>query len=752
MAQPLEEVPFTEVTLRDDFWSKRLETNRNVTLWHNIEMCEKTGRVANFLRAAGKQQGTHEGFVFNDSDLYKVIEAASYSLMTHPDPKLEAKLDEWIAIIAAAQQPDGYLNTYYTLKAPDKRLTNLKDNHEFYCAGHLIEGAVAHHQATRKRSLLDIAIKFADFIDQRFGEGKRHDVDGHEEIELALFKLADATGQGKYRKLGEFFVRERGQSRAGRKPYGPYHQDTIPVVQYESVIGHAVRQMYLACAMTDMALTGHDDMRPALARMWSDMTTGKLYITGGVGARHDGEAFGEAFELPNESAYAETCAGIGSALWNHRMNLLTGESKHADEVERVSYNGFLSGVSVSGDKYFYVNPLASRGNHHRTPWFPCACCPPNVARYMATVPGRAYATKGDELVVNLYAAGEAKITLPKGKVKLSQQTRYPWDGQVKVTIEGDTVAIAALRFRTPGWCENPSIAVNGSAREMTRHSGYALIPGPFQPTDIIELNLPMPIKRIKSDPRVKDNIGRVAIQRGPIVYCAEAVDNNGHVTNLILPPDAQLKAEHRDDLLGGVTVITGKAMAKTSADAAPTQASFTAIPYYAWDHREPGEMAVWLAEDPSAAKVPPAPSIASKSRASASHVGGNGILTALNDQEALTDSRTGPHFAWWPRKGTSEWIQYDFAQGEKVGAVEIYWFDDVPGGGCKAPASWTLLYKESDAWKPVELTKGGYATDKDKLHRVEFKPITTTAMRVEVKLQDGFSGGVMEWRVHPAND
>jgi DUF1680 family protein len=757
-SQKLTEVPLTDVKLTDRFWAPRLETNRTVTIWHDFHECERTGRIANFARAAGLEKGPHLGLYFNDSDVYKVIEAAAYALATHPDPKLDAYLDKLIATVAAAQQSDGYLYTLYTIETPEKRFTNLKDMHELYCAGHLIEAAVAHYKATGKRSLLEVAIKLADHIDSIFGPGKRVGVPGHEELELALFKLADATGDAKYARLAEFFLHERGRGDGGRKLYGEYYQDTRPLEQFDAVVGHAVRQMYLACAMTDWAERGDEELRPALDRMWRDMTGGKLYVTGGVGARHAGEAFGQPWELPNESAYAETCAGIGNALWNQRMNLLTGDAKYADLVERVSYNGFLSGVSLSGDKFFYVNPLASRGTHHRTPWFDCACCPPNVARFMATVPQRMYAVRYDaadervpHVYVNQYAASEATIKYADGQITLKQETRYPRDGAVKLTVREH--GLFAIHLRIPDWCQGATATVNGTPiDDLEIQNGYARIDGNFKGNDEIDLNLPMPIRRIHADPRVKDDAGRVALARGPIVYCAEAVDNDGAVSNLILPPEAELKAEHRPDLLGGVTVITGKALAKTRADERPRQVSFTAIPYYAWDNRSPGEMAVWLAEDPAVATVPPEPTIATRSKPTASRGVGQDNIFALNDQIDPKASNDGavPRFTWWPQKGSTEWVQYTFAEPATVGAVEVYWFDDVPPGGCHVPASWKILYQDgSGAWKPVKATSD-YPTKKDTYNRATFEPVKTNALRLEAQLRDGYSGGILEWRVEPA--
>ncbi len=584
--QPLTPVPFTDVRFRDAFWAPRLETNRTVTIPHDFAMCEKTGRIANFARAAGREKGDFQGIFYDDSDVYKVIEGAAYSLATHPDPKLDKYLNDLIDTIAAAQQKDGYLYTFYTLTGLDKRFTNLKDNHELYCAGHLIEAAVAHHRATKKDSLLKVARKLADHIDSVFGEGKRHDVDGHEEIELALFKLADLTGEKRYETLAQFFVDERGRA-SGRKLYGPYHQDTVPLTEQKEVMGHAVRQAYILCAMTDYAGRGHFGYRTAVDRLWDDLVGTKMYITGGIGARHEGEAFGAAFELPNDTAYNETCAAIGNALWNHRMNLLHGDAKYFDVVERVIYNGFLSGVSLKGDRFFYVNPLASDGKHHREEWYKTACCPVNVVRFLPSLPGYAYATRGNALYVNLYAKSDATVRVGDEDVKVAMDTRYPWDGSVLLTLTPQKVGAFALHLRVPGWCDEgaASASVNGQRVERRIANGYLVIDRGWNAGDHVQLSLPMPVKRVKADPRVKANAGRVALQRGPVVYCVEAVDNGGKVSHVRVKKDAQLISAVQPEMLGEVVVVR---------DAAAT---FTAVPYYAWDHREAGEMAVWLPEE-----------------------------------------------------------------------------------------------------------------------------------------------------------
>jgi uncharacterized protein len=582
-------VPFTDVKLNDGFWTPRIETNRTQSLPHNFEWCRRTGRIDNFAKSGKLMQGKFQGLVFNDSDLYKVLEAASYSLAAHPDPALEKTVDEAIAKIAAAQQPDGYLNTYYTLAEPGKRLTNLRDMHELYCLGHLIEAAVAHFRATGKRTLLDVAIKYADFIDGVFGPTKRQGVPGHEEIELALVKLYHVTGEKKYFDLANYFIDTRGD-KAKRELWGKYHQDHLPVRQQSEIVGHAVRAMYLYSGTADVAAkTGDKQLIDAMDRLWQDVARRKMYITGGIGARSEGEAFGDAYELPNDSAYCETCAAIGLALWAHRLNLMHQDAQYADAVERVAYNGILSGVSLDGRRYFYVNPLASDGKHHREPFFDCACCPPNVARFLPSLPGYVYATGESCIYVNLYVAGKAKIALGDNTVTLTQETQYPWDGKVRLTVDPNTPGRFTVALRIPAWCQDAKISFNGTpVAPVTMDKGYAMVRQQWQSGDVLELTMPMPVERIEAHPRVTADVGRVAITRGPLVYCFEAVDNGGRVKDIVLARDAKFTTESRKDLLGGVTVVQAVA-----ADGRKV----TAVPYYSWDHRAPGEMAVWVRQE-----------------------------------------------------------------------------------------------------------------------------------------------------------
>ncbi len=610
----LRAVAFTDVVIADEFWAPRMETNRKVTVPYDFQKCEETGRIDNFAKAGGLMEGKFEGIYFNDSDLYKVIEGAAYSLSVrtpqekiHRDPELEKYVDGVIDKIASAQWEDGYLYTFYSLpeRQPEKRWTDVRHKHELYCAGHFFEAAVAYYQATGKRKILDVAIRLADYIDSVFGPDKRHDVPGHEEIEIGLVKLYRVTGDEKYLKLAKFFLDERGQSER-REIYGEYCQDHKPVVEQDAAVGHAVRAGYLYSGMADVAaLTGDTGYVEALERIWWDVVSKKLYITGGVGARRGGESFGKDYELPNKTAYCESCAAIANAMWNHRMFLLGGDAKYIDVLERVIYNGFLSGISLSGDEFFYPNPLASDGDYQRSPWFGCACCPTNIVRFMPSLPGYAYAQQGDVLYVNLFVGGSAKIKMADNTVRLKQETRYPWDGAVKIIVEPERSAKFAICVRIPGWARNepvPSdlyrflnessekvtLKVNGESVDLNIDKGFASIRRKWKGGDTIELNLPMPIRRVVSHENVKDNAGRTAIQRGPLVYCFEGVDNPQGVAKLVLPPDAKLHTEYHGELLGGIVTLNGQGkMPQKSIEV-------VAIPYYAWAHRGKSGMAVWL--------------------------------------------------------------------------------------------------------------------------------------------------------------
>lgn len=767
----IEPVPFTDVKKVEGFWAPRLETNRKVTVPYAFTKCEDTGRISNFAKAGGLMTGNFVGIYFNDSDVYKVIEGAAYSLQCHPDPELEMYVDSVIHKIAAAQWQDGYLYTFYSLpeKKPEKRWTNIQDMHELYCAGHFFEAAVAYYQATGKRTILDVAIRLADKIDSVFGPGKRYDVPGHEEIEIGLVRLYRVTGDDKYLKLAKFFLEQRGRPENRKKIYGTYCQDHIPVTEQSKALGHSVRAGYLYSGMADVAaLTADSDYVAAIDRIWEDVVTAKLYLTGGIGARHGGEAFGEKYELPNKTAYNETCAAIANAMWNHRLFLLHGDSKYIDVLERIIYNGFLAGISMQGNTFFYPNPLASNGGYQRSPWFGCACCPVNVVRFVPSIPGYIYARMDDTIYVNLFIAGQAEIKLDGGKVKLTQQTRYPWDGKVKIIVEPENTMDFAIAVRIPGWAKakpvpsdlyrymNPdpvpySITPTTESPGAKQQKGYVIYRRRWKSGDELELDFPMPIRRVLAHPEVEDDVGKVALERGPIVYCLEGLDNDGELEHLMLSDDAPLKADYRPHLLNGVGVIQGRAIAlrrNQAGSVQETQQDFLAIPYYAWAHRGPNKMAVWIARQRSAVRPLPAPTIASSSKVTASHTSGYDTTAAMNDQVEPKNSidHEIPRFTWWDHRGSAEWVQYDFDNTTSVSSVEVYWFDDSGRGDCRVPKSWRLLYKHKDQFKPVN-NPGTFGVERDRFNKVTFDSVKAEALRIEVKLQKNFSGGILEWKV-----
>jgi len=624
---PIRAVPMTAVTIDDGFWAPKLEVNRTVTIPHILKENDDTGRVANFEKAAGRKGGAYEGRRFNDTDIYKIIEAASYSLAIVPDPRLSTRLDELIQLIAASQEKDGYLFPARTIDpqhpAPGvgpERWIYENGSHELYNAGHLYEAAVAHFEATGKRTLLDVAIRNADLVCRTFGPNGRHAVSGHEEIELALVKLYRATGNATYLKTAEWLVAERGKPHPDMPPYPDkafemyndraYKQDQAPVVDQDRAVGHAVRAMYLYEAVTDVAaLTDNDALAKAADRLWQDVVSKRLYLTGGVGARGTTESFGEDYELPNLRAYTETCASVGNDLWNHKMFLLHGDGKYIDLFERILYNGVLAGVSLAGNTFFYQNPLESNGRAKRTEYFEVACCPANLARMLEQLPGLVFAQTPDTIYANLYVGNHADVKLGTRTVKIVEDTRYPWDGDVSLRLEPEGSGAFTVALRIPGWArdqpvasdlyrfvdnggEKPVITVRGRNAEPERvaldvRDGYVRIRRNWKRGDTIHLTLPMPARRIVAHAGVKDDEGRMAIQRGPLVYAVEAIDNGGQALDLVVPRDAALRSRFRPDLLNGVEVVTGEG-----------SRPFVAIPYYAWNNRGQGEMAVWIKEKP----------------------------------------------------------------------------------------------------------------------------------------------------------
>lgn len=618
---PFKPVPFTAVHLDDTFWAPRLQTNCVTTIPYAFSKCEDSGRMYNFERAAEVLRGENiadrkpPGYPFDDTDVYKVLEGASYALAVQPDPKMQAYLDKLIALIASAQEPDGYLYTARTIdpehphpwSGHERWVNDPNESHELYDAGHLFEAAAAHYQATGETNLLRVATKEADLLCKTFGPapGQLHLWPGHEIVEMGLCKLYRATGDERYLKLAKYFIDVRGSHPGG----DDYHQSRIPPVQQTEAVGHAVRAGYLYSGMADVAaLTGDQDYVRAIDTIWSNVVTKKLYLTGGIGAVPRIEGFGDNYYLPNSTAYCETCAAVANDFWNARLFLLHGDAKYMDVFERTLYNGLLSGVSLNGTTFFYPNPLESAGNYQRSPWFGCACCPGNITRFLPSLPGYFYAQRNGAIFVNLYAGGTADIRLDNGpKVTLTQVTRYPWDGDVKITVAPQKKSKFTLAVRIPGWARNQpvpgnlyqfadtntqpvTLAINGKAVKFKIENGYANLNRSWKPGDVVELNLPMPIRRVLANPNVTADTGRVALQRGPIVFCAEWPDNpNGHVLDLSLPDNQPLTAQFEPDLLNGVEVIKGRAL-----NGDKQEQDFTAIPYFAWANRGPGQMAVWL--------------------------------------------------------------------------------------------------------------------------------------------------------------
>ena len=608
----------TAVQIRDHFWAPRLRVNRRVALFHQYRMLEHTGHLE-ALRLAWKPGDPNPPHIFWESDTAKWLEAACLSLATHTDAKLQGLVDQVIARLAGAQGQDGYLNAHFTVVEPGKRFTNLRDNHELYCAGHLMEAGVAHFQATGKDTLLNVVRRYADYLDSTFGPGpdQRRGYPGHEEIELALVKLYRATGEARYLQLAKFFLDQRGQTpnffiaeakargETTAPSFAPVHyQAHIPVRRQKEAVGHAVRAMYLYAGMADVAAeTGDVALRAACQRLWANVTTCKMYVTGGIGARHEGEAFGENYELPNLTAYAETCAAIGLVLLAHRMIRLEPISQYADVLERALYNGVLAGVSRDGRKYFYVNPLASLGRHHRQPWYGCACCPTNLARLLAGLGGYIYSVTPGALYVHLFIGGSARLELDGQRVQFTQQTRYPYAGAVDFTLRTAHPAHFVLCLRLPGWCHGDyGLAINGRRTRPAAHQGYLHLERTWSDGDQVRLDLPMPVERLVADPRVADAANCVALQRGPLVYCLEQADHDVDIHTLRLSDRAKIRARTDAQSLGGTVVLEGSAYSQRQAALyAPLgraskvrSTRFRAIPYHLWDNRQPGAMRVWL--------------------------------------------------------------------------------------------------------------------------------------------------------------
>lgn len=782
---PIQEVPFTQVHIEDQFWSPRIETNRTVSIPSAFKECEKNGRFDNFALAAGMIKGEHQGdFSFDDTDPYKVIEGASYSLAVKYDPKLDHYLDSVITIIAAAQEPDGYLTTCVTNKCTrlsgwwgSSRWEKI-NSHELYNSGHLYEAAVAHYRATGKRTLLDVAIKNADLVCQVFGpnEGQKHVPSGHPIIEMALAKLYKVTGEEKYLNMAKYFVEETGRGTDGHK-LSAYSQDHKPILQQDEIVGHAVRAGYLYSGVADVAALTHDTAYfHALTRLWENLVSKKLFITGGMGSRPQGEGFGPNYELNNHTNYCETCASIANVYWNYRMFLATGEAKYMDVLERALYNGVISGVSLSGDKFFYDNPLESMGEHERQRWFGCACCPGNVTRFMASVSNYVYATQGNDIYVNLYIQGKSEMKTADNQVQLVQTTGYPWEGKVSIQVKPEKEGEFAIRLRIPGWLQSTPVAsdlyayttpagkytlkVNGSTVKPAEGDGYATIVRTWKPDDVIELELPMEVRRVKANDQVEDDRGMLAMERGPIVYCLEGIDQPDSVVfNKFIPADAKIDTTFDANLLKGVMVLSGTAK-EVAKDGSIKDVPFKAVPYSTWNNRGAGQMEVWVADSKDRAVPTPDPTIASKAKTfniqapiqkdAPESASVETPAWGVNDQwePKRSSDISKPYFYWWLKTGSLETLAYEFDQPYTVSNVQVYWLDfDHYDGNYRVPASWKLYYKDGNRWKEVEALNE-YGVKKDCYNSLDFKPVKTTGLKIAAQLQEGESGGIIEWKVN----
>lgn len=782
---PINEVPFTKVHLNDVFWSPRIETNRTVSIPSAFKECEKNGRFDNFALAAGLIKGEHKGdFSFDDTDPYKVIEGASYSLAYKYDAKLDHYLDSVITIIAAAQEPDGYLTTCVTNKC--YRLSGWWgrskwekiNSHELYNSGHLYEAAVAHYRATGKRTLLDVAIKNADLVCKVFGpeEGQKHVPSGHPIIEMALAKLYKVTGNEKYLNMAKYFIEETGRGTDGHR-LSEYSQDHKPILQQDEIVGHAVRAGYLYSGVADVAaLTNDTAYFNALTRLWDNLVSKKLYITGGMGSRAQGEGFGPNYELQNHTAYCETCASIANVYWNQRMFLATGDSKYIDVLERALYNGVISGVSLSGDKFFYDNPLESMGQHERQRWFGCACCPGNITRFIASISGYQYATQENDIFVNLYIQGKSEINTANNNVTIEQTTEYPWQGKILIKVTSETEGKFALRLRVPSWIKEKPVAsdlysytdgktekyevkVNGKSVKPIVSDGYATIIRTWEKGDVVELNLPMDVRRIKANENVKEDLGLLAMERGPIVYCLEGKDQpDNTVFNKYIPDGTSFSCKYDASLLNGVMVLNGIAK-EVERDGSVNDVPFIAIPYSTWNNRGADQMEVWVASSKEYATPIPEPTIASKAKTftvqaaiqkdAPESAAVEAWAWGVNDQwEPKSSSDTSkPYHYWWLKSGTLETLAYEFDKPYTVSNVEVYWLDfDHYDGNYRVPESWKLFYKDGKKWKEVEALSE-YGVKKDCYNRLDFKPVKTTGLKIAAQLQKDASGGIIEWKV-----
>jgi len=776
----LKPVSCREVEITDSFWQPIRKTVREVTLPYLIGLAEESGQTLDA----------------------RIVEAASYFLAENPDLALQQRIENAF---------DKMIERMRRLKGKwpstgDGTMGRL---------GTFAQAATAYYEATGNRKLLDVTIECSDDLERTFGPSTRHDISNHEGVKMGLISLFRVTRDEKYVRLAKFLLDERGNAATGRILYGEYAQDHMPIKLQNRAIGHCVRATYLYNALTDIAaLTGDLEYAEAAEHIWEDAVTKRTYITGGIGSYRDHEDYGDDYDLPNLACWNEICAAVGNTWWNHKLFLLRKEAKFMDVAERILYNGLLAGVSISGNKFLYQTPLKTYSNFSRQPQFGPNCCPPNITRFLASLGTLIYATEKNGIYINLYIGSRATIKLKDLSVAIEQMTNYPWEGLVKIKVSPDREKKFPIFFRIPGWARGEampgglyrfldeaegafSININGQPVPYMVEKGLAKIERKWKKGDLIELHWPMPVQMVVADDRVADDQGMVALQRGPLVYCAEGIDNGGKVFNLLVPEKAEINYIYRPDLLDGIGTISGKVFSlergQDGIAVDKKEHELVAIPFYAFGNRGPSEMAVWLARQESRAELPPVPSIASSSRASSScgngtpienypdhnlptiaqrfypnSQDGSGDIRAIADQLEPVNSEDGSSYflRLRPQSGDKAWVQYDFTGPKKVASVEIYWKDDKQY--CLLPKTWRLFYKVGDKWELVQ-TDDPYGVEKDRFNRVKFKPVTTTALRLEVILQGKeykrgelgppdanwlqediiwFEGGIIEWRVN----
>ena len=805
----LKPVPIGSVTINDLFWSPKLDTWHSVTLKDVFDNFEKDGAFRNFDRVAGILDGKHEGSPWFDGLIYETIRGASDFLNTYPDKDLENRLDRYIEQIARAQAvgQDGYLMTYTQLEEPDHRWGCnggfLRWQHDVYNAGALVEAGVHHYRATGKTNLLRVAVKLANHMSDIMGPSpKKNIVPAHslpEEAMVELYlvfkenpSLREKTGipvnEQRYLELAEFWLQGRGnhcgqptseqwdnhgaecekwvrqQNYGNSRPcWGEYAQDHKSVFEQETLEGHAVRATLMCTGLSAAArVNGNSLYANTAERLWENMVGKRQHITGGAGAFAHEEKFGPDYTLPND-AYLETCAAVGAGFFHRNMNLLFGHARYIDELERVLYNNVINGVSLEGNRYYYQNPLSGK-DHQRWTWHPCPCCPPMFLKFTSAIPGYIYAYDAEGLYVNLFIGSQAKVVWDNNPVTVIQKTEYPWKGKVSVVLEPEKETEFTLNMRIPAWAkgqENPSglyksdlrsdivLTVNGqrlSSLEYVR--GYAVIKRKWKKGDEVVLKLPMQPRCIYAHPKVKANQGRFAIQSGPVVYCIEEQDNPG-MDSYFLESDSPFSLEYTPGLFAGVNLIKGQALS-VQHDGRVEKVTLTAIPFYCQDNRaKTGRMEVWLPEKKELAKPLTLPTIANQAEISVSHCFANDTASALNDgiEPANSNDHSIPRHTWWDHRGTTEWVQYEFVQPHRVSSVSVYWWDDRPAGGhCAIPESWTLMYRSEGAWRPVS-NRSEYETKSDRYNTVHFEAVTTDVLRLQVRLRNNLSGGVLEWSV-----